>query len=84
MIAIRSRVDSSKELLDDTAIDITLSVDANTTEEELAEMRQKRQQRKKSRGCRSCCGSNQRDNTNEDVNYGQYRMGIPGDQKYGH
>lgn len=78
---MRSRVDDTHAMLEDTAIDITLSADSNSSEVELSEMDRKKQQKKKSRGCCACCASDKEKDEDEEAKYGPYRMGISGTQK---
>jgi hypothetical protein len=81
LISVRSRVDDTHSMLDDTAIDITLSADSNSSEVELSEMGRKKQQKKKPRGCCACCASDKEKDEDEEAKYGPYRMGISGTQK---
>lgn len=78
-MSVRSRVDGSHELLDDTAIDITLS--AESSEVELSEIGHKKTHKRKSRGCCGCCNSDKQNEEQDDAKYGPYRMGIAGSQK---
>jgi hypothetical protein len=64
-------------VLDDTAIDITMSVNSDSSDIELSAIGHKRQAKKK-RGCCSCCGAEEEDKSDEKSKYGPYRTGLAG------